>query len=370
MAPAIADLTRLLASLRLAGGALRLDAPETAELSEGLLVAYCDALALGKARWVERATARGMVRDLLVGARARSSRALLDRRTVVEDGRRRLLIDGLRAEALAPRERTAVTQHLAEFVESVAKTEDQARFYRLIDVAARIAGTGSLGGSPICRPRSRPRAARTRAFCWTSSRPAARRWPRMSECRSRRGNQKLTGWSRSSGACRRSRLPCSPRSSFGRSSVCAARAPAGGRQARAGALERQAVAPEKGGGDDGRDARMGAAPVRVARGRLGDRRADRIRPVARLARRGAGVCATLRWQDGAILARVQTIAARRRMTRNGPRAEANASALDSRTRNVNSGSSSVRLTVQTCPGGAPSPDTLRPFGSCVSVPVT
>jgi uncharacterized protein (DUF2252 family) len=145
LAPAIADLTRLLASLRLAGGALRLDAPETAELSEGLLVAYCDSLASGKARWVERATARGMVRDLLVGARERSSRALLDRRTVIEDGRRRLLIDGLRAEALAPRERAAVTQHLAEFVESVAKTEHQARFYRLIDVAARIAGTGSLG---------------------------------------------------------------------------------------------------------------------------------------------------------------------------------------------------------------------------------
>jgi uncharacterized protein (DUF2252 family) len=145
LAPATADLTRLLTSLRLAGGALRLDATETAELSEGLLVAYCNALASGKARWVERATARGMVRDLLRGARVRTARALLDRRTVIEDGRRRLLIDGVRAEALAPRERAAVTQHLAEFVESVAKTGDQAKFYRLIDVAARIAGTGSLG---------------------------------------------------------------------------------------------------------------------------------------------------------------------------------------------------------------------------------
>jgi uncharacterized protein (DUF2252 family) len=145
LAPATADLTRLLTSLRLAGGALRLDATETAELSEGLLVAYCNALASGKARWVERATARGMVRDLLRGARVRTARALLDRRTVIEDGRRRLLIDGVHAEALAPRERAAVTQHLAEFVESVAKTGDQAKFYRLIDVAARIAGTGSLG---------------------------------------------------------------------------------------------------------------------------------------------------------------------------------------------------------------------------------
>ena len=145
MAPATADLTRLLASLRLAAGALHLDDPETAELSEGLLVAYCDALASGKARWVERPTARGMVRDLLQGARERTHKALLERRTVVEDGRRRLRLDGVRMEALSPRERETVTRHLTEFVESVAKTANQAKFYRLIDVAARIAGTGSLG---------------------------------------------------------------------------------------------------------------------------------------------------------------------------------------------------------------------------------
>ena len=145
LAPATADLTRLLASLRLAAGSLHLDDPEAAELSEGLLVAYCDALATGKARWVERPTARGMVRDLLRTARDRNGRSLLDRRTVVEDGRRRLRTDDERAEALAPRERAAVAQHLAEFVESIARTDDDAKFYRLIDVAARVAGVGSLG---------------------------------------------------------------------------------------------------------------------------------------------------------------------------------------------------------------------------------
>jgi uncharacterized protein (DUF2252 family) len=145
LGPATADLTRLLASLRLAAGALRLDDTETAELSEGLLATYCDALASGKARWTERSTARGMVRDLLQGARQRSTKALLERRTIVQNGRRRLRLDGVRMEALSPRERASVTQHLAEFVESVAKTEEQAKFYRLIDVAARVAGTGSLG---------------------------------------------------------------------------------------------------------------------------------------------------------------------------------------------------------------------------------
>jgi uncharacterized protein (DUF2252 family) len=145
LAPATADLTRLLTSLRLAAGALRLGDTEAAELSEGMLVAYCDALAAGKARWVERPTARGMVRDLLKSVRERTHEELLDRRTVVEDGRRRLRVDDVRIEALAPRERAAVAEHLAEFVESVAKTTGQAKFYRLLDVAARVAGTGSLG---------------------------------------------------------------------------------------------------------------------------------------------------------------------------------------------------------------------------------
>ncbi len=145
LGPATADLTRLLASLRLAASSLNLDDTEAAELSEGLLVAYCDALASGKARWVERPTARGMVRDLLRIVRDRSPKSLLERRTVVDNERRRLRVDNDRAEVLAPRERAAVSQHLAEFVESAARTEHQAKFYRLIDVAARIAGTGSLG---------------------------------------------------------------------------------------------------------------------------------------------------------------------------------------------------------------------------------
>ncbi len=145
LGPATADLTRLLASLRLAASSLNLDDTEAAELSEGLLVAYCDALASGKARWVERPTARGMVRDLLQTVRERSPKSLLDRRTVVDEERRRLFVDDEHAEALSPRERSAVSQHLAEFVESAARTQHQAKFYRLIDVAARIAGTGSLG---------------------------------------------------------------------------------------------------------------------------------------------------------------------------------------------------------------------------------
>lgn len=144
LAPATADITRLLVSFRLAMGSVHIDNAETTELIDLWLLAYRHALSAGKARWVERTTARGMVRDLLQSARKRTPRSLLDRRTVIDGGRRRLRIDGRRAEALAPRERARVTEGFDVFVKSVAK-DDDARFYRVIDVAARIAGVGSLG---------------------------------------------------------------------------------------------------------------------------------------------------------------------------------------------------------------------------------
>lgn len=123
---------------------LHLDNAE-ASLTEELLLAYHQALSSGKARWVERPTARGMVRDLLQSVRTRTAPSLLDRRTVLEKGRRRLRIDGRRAESLAPRERAAVLLGFNEFVESIARTDGDAGFYTPIDVAARIAGVGSLG---------------------------------------------------------------------------------------------------------------------------------------------------------------------------------------------------------------------------------
>jgi uncharacterized protein (DUF2252 family) len=145
LAPATADLTRLLTSVRLAAGSLHLDDAEAVVLSERLLTTYCHALADGKARWVERSVARGMVRDLLQIARRRTQHSLLATRTVIVGGRRMLRIDGERADTIAPRERAAVTKQIKALGASVSENAEDARFYRVIDVAARIAGTGSLG---------------------------------------------------------------------------------------------------------------------------------------------------------------------------------------------------------------------------------
>ncbi|HEY5062037.1 MAG TPA: DUF2252 family protein, partial [Gemmatimonadaceae bacterium] len=71
LAPAIADVTRLLTSTHLAARSLRLSGTDATQLCDVFLDAYIAALMDGKARWVERATATGMVRDLLRSAQDR-----------------------------------------------------------------------------------------------------------------------------------------------------------------------------------------------------------------------------------------------------------------------------------------------------------
>src|SRR5262252_6875383 len=90
LAPATRDPARLLTSLHLAAKSLHLDRTAIAELGAAYLDAYSAALVDGKARWVERSTARGMIRDLLYAVKVRTRRALLEARTTIEDGHRRL----------------------------------------------------------------------------------------------------------------------------------------------------------------------------------------------------------------------------------------------------------------------------------------
>ncbi len=144
LAPATADVVRLLTSVHVAARSLSLRHGDASALCRNLLDAYAAALADGKARWVERATARGMVRDLLCAARERTRAELLDARTIVEDGERRLIIDGRRTDRLEAGERSAIKACIRKHAGTLGRREE-ASFFRVLDVARRIAGLSSLG---------------------------------------------------------------------------------------------------------------------------------------------------------------------------------------------------------------------------------
>lgn len=141
LAPTSWDLVRFLTSLRIGADSLHVSSSNATGLCKIFLEAYGSSLALGKAYWVERETAQGLVRELLDSVHDRRRVALLDTYTTVHDKKRLLRTDGKKALPASELQRTRITDLMRAFAEG-QPTPD---FYRVIDVARRIAGTGSLG---------------------------------------------------------------------------------------------------------------------------------------------------------------------------------------------------------------------------------
>ena len=141
LAPASWDLLRFLTSLRIGITRLTDGGAEAHRLCQTFLDAYAAALTQGKAYWIEQETAAGLVRQLLDGLRDRQRAVFLDSRTVLKRKQRLLRIDGKRALPVTAAQRSAVVN----FMHAFAQDQPRPDFYKVLDVARRIAGTGSLG---------------------------------------------------------------------------------------------------------------------------------------------------------------------------------------------------------------------------------
>ena len=141
LAPASWDLVRMLTSLRVAAPSLGVQPGDAQLLCEAFLGAYGAALRGGKAGWVEQQTAHGLVQGLLDGVCGRSRVDFLDKRTELKGKRRVFKIDGQRALKASKAQRDQVKEFMAAF----AATRPDPGFFKVLDVARRVAGTGSLG---------------------------------------------------------------------------------------------------------------------------------------------------------------------------------------------------------------------------------
>lgn len=141
LAPCVWDLARLLTSILVGGRTLDLDHSQTATLCHACVDGYAGALASGKSHWVERETASGQIGKLLEGLRRRSRIDLLNGRTRGRASSRRIVADGKKALPATDEQRDRVSHSMSVF----AATRENPGFFRVLDVARRIAGTGSLG---------------------------------------------------------------------------------------------------------------------------------------------------------------------------------------------------------------------------------
>jgi uncharacterized protein (DUF2252 family) len=141
LAPCTWELVRIVTSILVGGESIGLDKGQARTLSRRFLDGYVAAIEDGKSRWVERETAQGMVRKLLDSLRLRKRQEFLDSRTVRVRGRRKMRLDGKRTLPVTVKQRERIKRFMRKF----AKQQPNPKFYRLLDVARRIAGTGSLG---------------------------------------------------------------------------------------------------------------------------------------------------------------------------------------------------------------------------------
>ena len=141
LAPCSWDLIRCLSSILVGARSMSVKRPVALALCHTFLDGYVAALANGKARWVERETAEGMVKRLLDSLHSRLRPQFLDSRTERKGKQRLIRLDGKKALPVSEKQRNKVTA----FMESFAAAQPNPQFYKVLDVARRIAGTGSLG---------------------------------------------------------------------------------------------------------------------------------------------------------------------------------------------------------------------------------
>ena len=141
LAPCTWDVARLLTSIIVAAHTLHISEEDAQQLCLCFLQTYTAELKTGKDRTVHGESATGMVKDLLEKLKTRKRKDFLDDRTLLQTQQRQLkLIEGKTTPA-TDAEKNAVT----ELIDRFAQPKPNPEFYRVLDVAHRIAGTGSLG---------------------------------------------------------------------------------------------------------------------------------------------------------------------------------------------------------------------------------
>ncbi|MEO6865210.1 MAG: DUF2252 family protein [Gemmatimonadaceae bacterium] len=140
LGPLTLDLVRFLASIRVGAEEWGVSPEDTEALVQRSLLAYSTELSLGKPSWIERENARGTVKRLFAQVAGRSRTELLNRYTARKGKRRRLVTDGHHLFSATAAERTGVEQMMA----SIAAAARDNEYFRVIDIAHRIAGVGSI----------------------------------------------------------------------------------------------------------------------------------------------------------------------------------------------------------------------------------
>jgi uncharacterized protein (DUF2252 family) len=128
-------------SILIAAPSMSVKREDAIELARSSLRSYANALACGKARWIDRDAADGLIADLFTQLEGRKRQDFIESRTTASSKHRAICTS--RGKALAASD--ADKERVRRWMKQYAATKDNPGFFEIIDIARRIAGTGSLG---------------------------------------------------------------------------------------------------------------------------------------------------------------------------------------------------------------------------------
>jgi uncharacterized protein (DUF2252 family) len=144
-APCDWEVVRLLSSIAVAGPSLQLTKTEAKALMLAAADAYLKAIKTGKALWIERRTTTGAIGDLFEALKSRGQVRLLDKRTILSKGRRRLDVPSDKMLPVTAGDRALLKAFAPTLAKAIAMPTELPDYFEFIDAGRRIAGTGSLG---------------------------------------------------------------------------------------------------------------------------------------------------------------------------------------------------------------------------------
>lgn len=141
LAPCSWEILRLLTSILIAAPSMSVKREDALELARSCLHSYANALACGKARWIDRDAADGLIGDLFTQLEGRKRQEFIESRTTAASKHRAICLTRGKALAVSDDDKERVHRWMKQY----AATKDNPGFFEIIDIARRIAGTGSLG---------------------------------------------------------------------------------------------------------------------------------------------------------------------------------------------------------------------------------
>ncbi|MBR8830985.1 MAG: hypothetical protein N5P05_001925 [Chroococcopsis gigantea SAG 12.99] len=141
LAPISWEIARFLTSIYLVFKVNNIDEATATELAQKFLSHYCQYLGSGKAKHVEEALADHITGYLFQQVEKRRRKDFLDKRTEVVNGTRIFKIPQKKIFPLDPARKTT----LKNLFDRWAQQQKTPAFFKVHDIAIRLAGTGSIG---------------------------------------------------------------------------------------------------------------------------------------------------------------------------------------------------------------------------------